>query len=234
MNSKWIHLKSIAISLRQEGESLRSINRQLLIPKSTLSGWFKDLVLDLKAQILLDQQWKDGLIKARARAVLWHNKQKENRINDAEIAAKATLDILDVSSLQVLEISLAMLYLGEGFKTESGYGLGNSSAEIMKFFVTTSNILYGLNFQETNPELHLRADQNSTEEINYWSNELNIPKEKFNKVYFDKRTVGKKTYPNYHGVCSVRYGNIAIQRRLISLANQFCKRTVSSAGRASH
>ena len=85
--------------------------------------------------------------------------------------------------------------------------------------------------------MHLRADQNPILIKQYWSKELNIPLENFTSISVDKRTIGSSTYPTYNGVCVLRCGNIAIQRRLLYLARNFCKeianRAVSSVGRAS-
>lgn len=71
-------------------------------------------------------------------------------------------------------------------------------------------------------DLHLRNDQNENEIINYWSKELSIPKKNFVYVVKDKRSVKSPTYPNYKGVCVVRYGDISIQRRLMFLSKKFC------------
>lgn len=58
--------------------------------------------------------------------------------------------------------------------------------------------------------------------IQYWSKELGIAPNKFN-TWKDKRTAKPKTYPDYKGVCVVRCGNLAIQRRIVYLSKEFCK-----------
>ena len=91
MVSKRFKLKQQAISLRQKGESLRSVEKRLKIPKSTLSGWFKNIELSDKQKLKLKQNMTANLIKARRNAVLWHNQQKELRIKIAEKKADSDL-----------------------------------------------------------------------------------------------------------------------------------------------
>ena len=45
MRSKWFELKPDAIKLRKKGLSIREIELRLGIPRSTLSGWLKDIKL---------------------------------------------------------------------------------------------------------------------------------------------------------------------------------------------
>ena len=87
MQSKWFHLKPEAIRLRTQGKSLPYVHMKLGIPKSTLSYWFKDIVLTHKQKEKLHKNWQDGLSKARSKAVEWHNIEKANRIKLAETEA---------------------------------------------------------------------------------------------------------------------------------------------------
>jgi len=61
----------------------------------------------------------------------------------------------------------------------------------------------------------------------FWAKELKLPIVNFKRVQIDKRTKGSKTYPHYKGVCNIRCGNIAIQRKLINIGNIFCQKTIN-------
>ena len=63
MITKWSHLKSEAMSLRMKGKSLPFIHIKLGIPKSTLSYWFKDIILTEKQKDKLHNDWKNALTK---------------------------------------------------------------------------------------------------------------------------------------------------------------------------
>ena len=237
MTSKWFRLKKKALRLRKQGKSFRDIENLLGIPRSTLSGWFKNIVLDKKYQIKLHKNWVNALKKARKEAVKWHNNQKETRLKTAQEQALKVLSQINFKDKSIIELALSLLYLGEGFKMNGGTGMGNSDPLILRFFIKSLEECFNLNVNKIKCELHLRADQNPILTKQYWSKELNIPLENFTSISVDKRTIGSSTYPTYNGVCVLRCGNIAIQRRLLYLARNFCKeianRAVSSVGRAS-
>lgn len=222
MRSKWFELKPQAVKLRQNGASLREVEKALKIPKSTLSGWFKNIRLTKKFQNKLKLNWLNALSKARKEAVKWHNQQRELRLKIAEKEADTILANLNTSDRHTLELALAMLYLGEGLKTKSGLGIGNSDPLILKFFVNMLVRCFKVDINRIKCSLHLRVDQNPEELKVYWSKQLNLPLSNFTSPSIDQRTAGRPTYNSYHGVCVVQCGNIAIQRRLLFLSRKFC------------
>ncbi len=117
--------------------------------------------------------------------------------------------------------------MGEGFKGDET-GLGNSDPLIMKFFIRAMTQLYGLDMSKAGFYLHLRADQNPEGLKLFWSQELQIPMDRFKQVSIDKRTIGKTTYPTYKGVCIINCGNVAIQRKLVYLSRAFCDKVLES------
>jgi len=230
MISKWFHLKERAIAMRLKGSSLKDVNVSLGIPKSTLSCWFKDLHIKKEYRNILDSKWKNGLVKARIEAVKWHNNQRKKRIMHSEDEARKVIDKIDLSNVNIMELALSLLYLGEGFKKNSETGIGNSDPLILLFFIKTLNGIYGVKSENITCYLHLRADQ-KPEELNlYWSRKLKIPLKNFRKASIDKRTIGSKTYSSYKGVCVVRCGNIAIQRKLVYLSRIVCEKVIENLG----
>lgn len=223
MRSQWIHLKERAVKLRRDGNSIKDIRKKLGIPLSTLSGWLKDVPLTATQRRNLERKWKQGLAVARREAVRWHNTQKAARMEEAATTAKETLEkITDDSSS--LELALAMLYLGEGNKTRSGLGLGNSDPLIVQFYMRALERLYKISRETLRVELHLRADQDIQESKKFWSKITGIPLKRFLYAAQDQRTKGRPTYPGYHGVCILSGGGIAIQRKLMYLARAFAEK----------
>lgn len=221
MRSKWYDLKSQAIVMRKNGASIREVERVLKIPRSTLSGWFKYIKLTKSQKRKLDINWRNSLIDSRKRAVIWHNSQKESRIKEAHEKAIETLNNINLKDNNVLELALAMLYLGEGAKTQTT-SMVNSNPQIIKFFIKSLQKIFKIDKNSLKCELHLRSDQNELEAMKYWSSELDINISRFTFVK-DKRIAKTKTYTNYKGVCVVNCGRIAIQRRLVHLGQEFCK-----------
>ena len=233
MLSQWYELKPTAIKLRKRGFSIRKVEKLLKIPRSTLSGWFKEVKLTHKQKHTLENHKLRSLAKNRKLAAEWHRQQKRIRLAEAKKQANHIMSKINLKDESVIELALAMLYLGEGAKTQ-GTSMGNSDPLILKFFIACLTELYEIDLSKIKCELHLRNDQNPNELKNYWSRELKIPIKNI-RAYFDKRTIGSKTYSTYKGVCVVRCGNIALQRRMVYLGQRFCEsisrsRAVSSAG----
>jgi len=218
--------KNKAINLRKKGLSIKYIERELGISRSTLSGWFKDVKLTAEQQKNLLDQWKNGLILAREKASQWHRKEKDKRLLIAKKEAGQVLGNLNLKDKNILELALAMLYMGEGIKSTAETGMGNSDPLLLKTFLYILKKNFNIDIKKIRCELYLRADQNEQEIKNFWAKELKLPIENFRYVHFDKRTKGSKTFPNYNGVCMLRCGNVAIQRKLLNISKEFCENII--------
>ncbi len=105
MRSKWFKLKSKTISLRKQGKSIREIESLLGIPRSTLSYWLKNVKLTKSQYKILENKHNKALIKARKLAVIWHNKQKIDRLKFAENEANQTLLKINNNKEKILTIN---------------------------------------------------------------------------------------------------------------------------------
>lgn len=230
MKSKWYKLKNKVIKIRQQGVSMSVIEHKYGITRSTLSSWFKKVKLTATQKKKLLKNSNDALAIARRKAVLWHNKQKQKRIKEAQQQALQTLKNINIKNKYTLELVLAILYLGEGGKTISETNIGSSNQLILKFFLSCLKKIYNFDIKKIKCELHLRADQNSEKTKRFWAKELKLPLKNFKQITVDKRTLGSKTFPYYKGVCTLRCGNVAIKRRLLFLADFFCKKIIKKSG----
>lgn len=226
MISKWFDLKRAAIDLRRSGQSISNIESQLHIPRSTLSGWFRSVILSPEQKEELDRQRRANLVKTREKASEWHHSQKLKRIQDAENYANNFLKKFNFQDTSLIELSLAMLYLGEGFKKSYTTGLGSSDPTIMAFFLKCIRILYNINDDQLRVTLYLRADQNPNNLKWYWSSTLKLPLDCFRWVYNDRRTEGSKTYAEYKGVCTITCGHVDIERKLVYIGKQLCQKVI--------
>lgn len=227
MKSRWYELKGKAIKLRKEGLSIRKIENCLGIPRSTLSGWLRNIELTPEQKEKLKRNQYNILAKTRKKAVLWHNQQKEKRLQKAREEALKTLENIDVNDKNTAELALAFLYLGEGAKKAQETAMSNSDPLTLRFFLMMMKKVYNLKNEQISCDLNLRADQNPQEMKKFWSKALQLPLSNFKGVQVDKRTIGSKTYSHYKGICNVRCGNVAIQRKLVNISNLFCQKIVN-------
>jgi hypothetical protein len=226
MKSRWYELKPAALLLRKKGQSLRFIEANLGIPRSTLSGWFKDIRLSESQELALAERRFAALSKARDAAAAHHRSMKLARMKEASQAAEKTLLSVQLTA-DILDLALAMLYWGEGKKSQTT-ALGAADPLMLQFFLAVLKHNYNIQPDDITCELHLRHDQTKQEEVVFWSQKLGIPPAQFKRAYFDRRARGI-TRDNYHGVCLIYCSNIAIQRKLVYLYKSFCEK-VSEMG----
>lgn len=224
MKSKWFESKDKAIALRSVGISITVIEKKLGVPRSTLSGWFKNINIEEPYKERLALNTREALSRARLKAVEWHKAQKELRLLRAKQEATYILDQISINK-EILDLAFAMLYLGEGSKSSSS--IASSDPRILRFVLSVIKHNYSISPLSVRCDLHLRMDQDKEKLKKYWSNELNIPLSNFKYVAYDQRSAGKKTYPRYMGVCVIYFGSIAIQRKLEYLYSLFMERVES-------
>lgn len=228
MKSRWFKLKQKAVVLRKCGVSIPKIEQRLGIRRSTLSSWFRSVRLTARQKEKLLNDWRNALVKARLKAVLWHKAQKARRLLEAREQALNVFNNIDVTDKHVIELALAMLYLGEGSKATDDTSLGSSDPLILKFFLSCLKKIYNFDITGVRAELYLRADQSPGKIKKFWAKELHLPESNFRQINIDKRTIGSKTYPHYKGVCNIRCGHVAIKRRLLNLSQLFCEEMLVS------
>lgn len=224
MNSQRFELKEQAIALRQSGMSLTGIEKELHVPRSTLSGWLKTVALTPEQVHRLQESKRLGLEKARLRAAEAHRAGKALRLLDAKKEALETLSKIELSS-EVLDLAFSMLYFGGGGKA-AGSAFSSSDARTLRFTLAVLQRNYGMTSEMFRCELRLRGDQEAEEAKCYWSQALGLSLENFTTVIHDKRADGP-TYPSYKGVCVLRCRSTAIQRKLGYLYTLFCDKVAT-------
>ena len=214
-------LNQQAIMLRKDGLSYGVIADKLKISKSTASLWLGDVQISEEQKLTLHTNWINGLVKAREFSIL--QKHEAKRRNIAEMQEEARNLVAHTAlSKHLLEIFLAGLYLGDGFKS-GRLGLGNADPKIVRLFVDLLRSLYPIQESKFRIQIFARADQTEEDLIEYWSQELSIPETQFQKTQFDKRTSGSASRDGYHGVCAVNYSDASMQRRILAIGQEMIK-----------
>ncbi|HJQ08523.1 MAG TPA: hypothetical protein VJ836_03535 [Candidatus Saccharimonadales bacterium] len=227
MKSRWSELKPAVVALRRSGKSLSFIEANLEIPRSTLSGWCKDIQLTNTQRNKLAKDRLAALSTARLAVAGKRRLKKQIRLKEAEESALHTLSSLNLTA-DLQKVALAMLCHGEGSKAQA-ISLRSSDPKVLAFFLAVLRKNYGVRTEAISCKIHLRQGQNSEQEVAYWRKSLALPPGSFQQVQFDKRTHGI-TEQAYHGVCVVRCSDIAIQQKLVYLYKSFTEKVVSDLG----
>jgi hypothetical protein len=194
-------------SLRAQGKTYSEIQKILRrnIPKSTISYWCRGIELPKEYQKRIKKLIINNAQKGRAIALIVNRIKREKylqSVNNRNIHLATKLKNRDTA-----KIALAMLYLGEGSKTQKGSLMfGNSDPSIVSLFLRLLRYCYNIDENKFRCTLQCRADQNIKKLEKFWSKITKIPLTQFYKARIDPRTVGKLSKkPDYKGVCRIDY-----------------------------
>ncbi len=216
-------VKQQVFILRKQGKTYLQINQILgiNIPKSTLSGWFKGLILspDIKKELFRKKLLNINNVRQIA---LETNKLLRNRYLDSITARISHLAPL-ADNINIAKIVLAMLYLGEGSKSTGFVVFGNSNPRIVKLFLYLLRKCYSINESKFRCTVQLRADQDIEKLEQFWLDITGISKTQFYKARVDSRTIGKTTKnKDYKGVCRIDYFSAEVFWELTKISDSIC------------
>ena len=207
MKQKYALLREKAISLRRSGMTYNRIATETgyPIPKSTLSDWCKMIALPLGFKRNLNGYNRFNLDKARGVALAVNRNKREKYL----LSIKNRISHLQsrIKDEDVAKIALAMLYLGEGSKTEGKtLSFGNSDPFIISAFLYLLRYCYKIDEKKFRLTVQCRADQDTDDLEAYWQRVTGISKLQTYKSRIDPRTLGKPTTKKeYKGVCRIDY-----------------------------
>ncbi len=185
-----------ALELRSHGKSYLEIKKALGIPKSTLSGWFKDLEFSSKVQGILQEKGrvaKEQFVK--------FNRQRTEIIKDEnqKIVKQAMENIRQLSRYELILIGVA-LYWAEGYKIEKQKRTPqicfvNSDPYMIALFLRFLREIIGAQEEKLKPTIHLYIDTDKKAIVNFWSKITRIPKKNFHFVnQISRASKGKRSF----------------------------------------
>jgi hypothetical protein len=213
--------KNIAIGLRIKGNSYSQISQKLKIPKSTLSGWLKDIKLSPEARNKISarvyKKSTEGLIRRNKNQTILA-KERSDKIR--EESQKEVVNLMK-NPLFVAGISL---YWAEGYK-KGAFGskwksvdFANSDPEMIKLIMKFFRKI--LNVEDKKIKIQLLAHPNVDIEksVNYWSRLTNIPKKQFIKTCcsISKSSKGKRDKKSLtNGTVHIRISDVSLFFKII-------------------
>jgi len=205
--------------LRAQGKTYKEIQELLnvKIPKSTLSYWCKDVYLPIEYKAKLKKLNLLNSEKGRAMALVVNKRIRDEYLKSVIDRNKGLKNVF--KDKDVSKIALAMLYLGEGGKTQRGsLSFGNSDPFIISLFIFLMRYCYNIDEHKFRCTLQCRADQNTKILEKFWSDITNVSLDKFYKAKIDPRTIGKPTKKKeYKGVCRIDYFSADIFHDLMAI-----------------
>ncbi len=194
-----------ARELRRDGQSIKSIARDLEVSQGSVSLWCRDIVLSDEQLKALETNSKDPYYGKRLQNTL---KQQGIRTEKTErLKREGIEEVGELSKRELLLVGIA-LYWAEGYKKDSQVGLGSSDPKMMQLYVkwlqdcfdySTEDLLFRVTVNESH---EYRIDQI----VQYWADLFGINTSNFQKSFYQKAK-WQKVYEHpedYFGVLRIR------------------------------
>lgn len=206
--------KEVAIKLRKQGKSYNEINRILVIPKSTLSGWFRDLRFSKYIKIKLineaKRKWARNITnynKRRAAIIL----ERARRIQDIE-----SRKIKNISNKELWLLGTA-LYWAEGSKRERWQvRFTNSDPDMIRFIMRYFRNICNIKEEKFRLTLQIRPNVSEEKARRYWCNITKVSPSQFHKTL----VAVSKTSKNKREPKRLPYGTLRISISDVSSVNK--------------
>ena len=217
--------RQAALALRLSGKSYGEIRQALGVPKSTLSGWFSDIVLSERLRERIERRGQKQAIAI----LLQHNKNQTTLAvaRAARTRQEAAGAIRNPSPRELLLLGV-VLYWAEGYKrplrrngrtlTHHVVSLTNSDPYLVKAFLRFLRESCGVPNGKIKASLRIFEHQNENTLLRYWQKETGIPPHNFKKSYvgISKSSAGKRPFNQLpFGVIQIVVADTALFHRII-------------------
>lgn len=216
-----ITTKENAISLRQQGYSIKEIAAKFNISNSTSSEWLTNVSLDDKALARLKQRRILGQYKAR----LTFSKKREDKHQKRQALIEQVLSKIELSK-ELCKLCCALLYWCEGNKgKDTLVRFTNSDPQLIKTFLSLLRKGFNIDESKFRALIHLHDYHKEKEQKAFWHKITKIPLKQFYRTYWKPNT-GKRKHENYPGCIAISYYDAEVAKELTTLYNAFVQRGV--------
>ncbi|MEA3453197.1 MAG: hypothetical protein U9Q96_02600 [Patescibacteria group bacterium] len=202
-----------AIELRIQGKTFGEIRKIIPnLPKSTLSGWLKNVKLTKAQERKLKKNIEKAICGARVKAA-WTKRQK--RIKQTELIAeqaKKELPYLFKNPLFLVGLSL---YWAEGTKFGEQIQFANSDARLIKIMMRWFKEICDVPEKKIRVHIYIHKIYSHENCEKFWSKVTGIPTTKFGKTTFKTTTHKVKKNLHYKGVCRIDINDVKLFRKIM-------------------
>ncbi len=207
--------KILAYKMRVQGRSYAEISEALGMSKSTLSGWFKHLVISKEASEKIRNKGRAASINALLRV----NKQKihkaEQRIKSTRLESRQEIRNLSAYNLLLLGTSL---YWSQGYKSliikdgkpRSYHPVSFTSPEpaMVKIFLRFLREICEVSEEKIRADVRMFDLKNQANIISYWSKLTDLPLSNFRKAY-------RSSLMTPYGTIQIRVNDTALFHKIM-------------------
>ncbi len=195
-------VRTRALRLRLSGKSYNEIRDTLGVPKSTLSGWFKHVVLSDTARTRLASRTRIGSATLIKRNKMQTHKA-ERRARETRASAKEKIPILNKRDLLIIG---AVLYWAEGYKRlhirdgkermSHTVSFVNADPKMIKTFLRFLHEVLEVPFDAIHLTMRLYPHINEEDARKYWMKITGLSSSRFHRAtnMISTASKGKRPY----------------------------------------
>lgn len=188
----------LARELRKKGESIREIAKQVLIARSTVSLWCRDIVLTNEQLEMLVERDRLGGARGRMVAAELAKKRKNERVSFNEKIGFERIGMISNRELFLIGVALYWAEGSKGVRSERFVFVNSDPKMIVVMIrwlrecvhVSDEDIVCRVGINEAHQARIAEVEQ-------HWSDVTGIPRSQFKKPSF-KKVVNKKVYENFY------------------------------------
>ena len=204
-----------AQELRRQGLSYREIQAHINVPKSTLSGWCKDIKLTKKQE---NRLLKNKMLGQRKGSLVAADNKRQKRIKRTkEIFRKSKIELGELKKRDRFLAGIAF-YSAEGNKADGKTGFTNSDPLVIKFMMGWFKEFCHIPMSKFRGAIWIHDNLDESKAKTFWSNLTRIPITQFHKTYIaQNKTDSRKIRKNIHqyGVFAIRFSDSDKQRQIM-------------------
>lgn len=208
-----VQLKNMAINLRKLGHSYNEITNELEVPKSTLSGWLKDIPLTDEQNINLNNRLKDRISRGRLRTGIALRARRIGREND--VLKEAEKEFNEFIKNPFFSAGI-LLYWAEGAKKNNYFSFINSDPTMVALMVKWMQKYLARDFSLAKYRLFIHYPYRNENCEGYWARILNLSYERFQKTIYKPTPHDVKKNNEYKGCLRIVITRISVLRKIIA------------------
>lgn len=208
-----LELKLKAQTLRKRGLSIKEIQRQLKVSRSSVSLWVREIKLTQKQIKKLYFNKKKGKLKGSYIAAMNKIKTREELIK--KLIREGRKEIGRLSKRDRFIAGIAMYY-GEGGKTDGDVSFANSDPRLIRFMIGWFREFCDISNKKFRGNLYIHDNLNEGRAKKFWSDLTKIPCSQFTKTYVVKNNPYRlRKVKHVFGVFRIKVSNVNLHRKIM-------------------
>lgn len=199
-----------ARSLRAKGHSVKDIAKKLCVSRGSVSVWVRDVLLTAAQRKKLEERSRGGLSKASKASAKTLKRQAQERREQARQEADKAWPALRTDPDFMFGLAL---YVGEGSKDPHIIDITNADPRVLRAGVGFFELL-GLSRDQIRVTVILHLDGRPRAALNYWVQNLSLPRAQFYPITASKKSGGKQKGRLPHGTAKIRINDTYMKTKL--------------------